>query len=189
MTDPLPKSRQPTSKAIRKRTSSQGSGDGPMPLALPDGRQSDLFGPAPVHASHSAQQAKEPRKRMPVTYGRRGFGSSESADLSASLASKLQERLDGVGSPEYQQTWRRKVTPLGKPYLAQQVSARRTSGSGCGSWPTPSVNNYEQEDLEALSARRARCKEKHGNGNGAGTPPQLRRLGGKSACGDPAPVE
>jgi site-specific DNA-cytosine methylase len=34
-------------------------------------------------------------------------------------------------------------------------------------WPTPAANTYG-EDLEREMARRARLKEKHGNGNGAG---------------------
>jgi hypothetical protein len=35
-------------------------------------------------------------------------------------------------------------------------------------WPTPTANTY-QENLEAGMERRQRLKEKHGNGNGAGT--------------------
>jgi len=35
-------------------------------------------------------------------------------------------------------------------------------------WPTPAANTYG-ENLEAEMAKRARLKEKHGNGNGAGT--------------------
>lgn len=35
-------------------------------------------------------------------------------------------------------------------------------------WPTPSANEFGHVDLEALEARRARCKESTGNGNGFG---------------------
>ena len=36
------------------------------------------------------------------------------------------------------------------------------------SWPTPSANNFEQEDQEALERRRQECKERKNNGNGFG---------------------
>ncbi len=35
-------------------------------------------------------------------------------------------------------------------------------------WATPSANNYEQDDQEALERRRAECKRRTGNGNGFG---------------------
>lgn len=35
-------------------------------------------------------------------------------------------------------------------------------------WPTPSANNYEQTDQNALEKRRQECKERTGNGNGFG---------------------
>ena len=38
---------------------------------------------------------------------------------------------------EYSQTWSQKVTPAGRSYWAHTASARRTSVSDCGGWPTP----------------------------------------------------
>ena len=35
-------------------------------------------------------------------------------------------------------------------------------------WPTPSANNFEQENIAALLARHERVKESAGNGNGFG---------------------
>jgi len=46
-------------------------------------------------------------------------------------------RLDTGGSTLFKQTWRRRRTPLGRSYLEHTASVRRTSGSGCTSWPTP----------------------------------------------------
>ncbi len=52
-------------------------------------------------------------------------------------------------------------------------------------WPTPSANEFSHADAQALADRRARCKERTGNGNGFGLtlaqlmtlyPPQPARL-------------
>jgi hypothetical protein len=41
------------------------------------------------------------------------------------------------GSIEYSQTWKEKITPAGRRYLAHIASARRTSGSDYSGWHTP----------------------------------------------------
>lgn len=69
--------------------------------------------------------------------GRPGSTSSESAALSASLASRLQAQLGTDGSTLYAQTWKQKATPSGALYWEHTASARRTSDSGCTGWPTP----------------------------------------------------
>jgi hypothetical protein len=103
-----------------------------------------------------------------ATSGRIGIDSSASADLQSSLENKLMERLDTAGSTLFKLTWKRKSTPLGRRYLERAASAHRTGDSGFTSLPTPSVHNYEQQDQDALNARRQRCKEETGNGNGFG---------------------
>ena len=57
--------------------------------------------------------------------------------LQSSLESRLLQRLDTAGSTLFKLTWRRSITPLGRRLLERAVSVRRTSGSGCTSWPTP----------------------------------------------------
>jgi hypothetical protein len=96
----------------------------------------DLFGQAPAHASPSAPRAKEQVQPTNVTYGRIGSVSSASAALASSLAKMLNKRLDGAGSTLFAMTWRRRVTPRGRPYFQLAASARRTSDKDCGSWPT-----------------------------------------------------
>jgi hypothetical protein len=87
------------------------------------------------------------------------------------LASKLQARTAGLGSPLYALTWKPWDMPSGPPICALRASARRTSGSDSGGeasgWPTPSASGFEAKDLERLEQRRAECAEKHGN-NGFG---------------------
>jgi hypothetical protein len=96
----------------------------------------DLFGQAPAHASPSAPRAKEQVQPTNVTYGRIGSVSSASAALASSLAKMLNKRLDGAGSTLFAMTWRRRVTPRGRPYFQLAASARLISDKDCGSWPT-----------------------------------------------------
>jgi hypothetical protein len=52
---------------------------------------------------------------------------------------------------------------------ANQMSPAMAKHPGCVAWwPTPSANNYEQKDLDALLERRARIKAEKKNGNGFG---------------------
>jgi hypothetical protein len=73
---------------------------------------------------------------MSATYGRILCGSSASADLTQSLASRLKQQLDLAGSMEYRQIWKRKTTPSGRSYWAHIASAVRTSDKDCTGWPT-----------------------------------------------------
>lgn len=115
---------------------SQASADGPLPLILPDGRAVCPFGLARALASLSARQVAAMGLRTSGISGRPGSTSSESAALSASLASKLRQQLGTDGSTLFRQTWKQKVTPSGALYWERTASAHRTSDSGCIGWPT-----------------------------------------------------
>lgn len=67
-----------------------------------------------------------------------------SNELSERLGTSLQKLLAGNGSGLFALTWSRQVTSSGRLYWQQRASARRTSGSGCTSWPTPAVTNAER---------------------------------------------
>ena len=62
-------------------------------------------------------------------------GSSASADLARSLASRLQTRLPG--SMESHLTWKGLVTPSGRVLFRLVPSTRRTGATGFGLWATP----------------------------------------------------
>lgn len=94
------------------------------------GPTTDLFGQALAPASPSAPPAKAMSSQMSATYGRHGSGSSESAALSLSLASRLQAKTRYLGSTMFQLTWKQRVTPSGRSIPALRASGRRTSGSG-----------------------------------------------------------
>ena len=48
-----------------------------------------------------------------------------------------------VGSMEYKQIWKRKITPSGTLYWEHTARAPRTSGNGYGGWPTPTKGNAD----------------------------------------------
>jgi hypothetical protein len=88
--------------------------------------------------------------------------------LTSSLASRLKARLDGRGSTLFSLTWKPSATPAGRSFSLLRASARRTSDTAYSSWPTPQAHEFEVADLEALEARRAASRLRHGNGNGFG---------------------
>ena len=139
-------------------TSSQESGAGRLPSTLQDGPELDLFGQVLAPASHSAQLESGKAKTTNGMSGRNSFGSFESVALTQSLANRLKERLGTVGSMEYSQTWKEKVTPAGRLYWAHTARAHPTSDSGCTGWPTPKASE-SQESVESVTARRQRLRE------------------------------
>src|SRR6516225_1878226 len=137
--------------------SSPASAGGTTPLILPDG--TDLFGQARALASLSAPPGGARRPMTSVICGLRGFLSSASAALQSSLESRLRRQLDGAGSTLFLLIWKRKATPAGRPYYQLQASAPRTSGSGFGSWPTPTLHDAERGGQE----KRAMGETRHGS--------------------------
>jgi len=108
-----------------------------MPFAAPAGRTIARSGPALAHANLSARQAKDLGLMMSGTSGPLGIGSSTSADLSSSLASKLQTKVRMLGSTLYKLTWKEWVTPSGVSRLRLRASVRRTHAIALSGWPTP----------------------------------------------------
>ncbi|MCP1404467.1 hypothetical protein J3D52_004626 [Achromobacter insolitus] len=97
----------------------------------------DLFGRVPVRANLSPRQAKELRLMTSGTSGRPGTGSSRSAALQSSLASRLQARTQNLGSTLYSLTWKPWNTPAWRSLSRLRASVRRTSETDCSGWPTP----------------------------------------------------
>src|SRR6516165_712475 len=146
MTDQLSMFDLMTSPDTSDVTSSLASADGTTRYRCAD--TPDLFGQEAVPASLSVPPA---RARVPMTSvicGLRGFLSSASASLQSSLESRLRRQLDGAGSTLFSLIWKRKATPAGRPYYQLQASAPRTSGSGFGSWPTPTLHDAERGGQE-----------------------------------------
>jgi hypothetical protein len=123
------------------------------------GLMNDLFGLDHAPASPSAERAREAVPTTPGTSGQSGTISSASAALAQSLASRLQARMPSAGGTLYPLTWKERATPAQRLIYALRASARRTSDSDCGGWPTPTaalaekgVRSFQGAIVEAMLA-------------------------------------
>ncbi len=132
----------------RSATSSPELASGPIPCVSQDGLTINQSGQAPARASLSARQAKEMGLLTSGTYGPTSSTSSASADLSISLANRLQQVTQTHGSTLYKLTWKEWDTPSGLCRLRQRASARPTSESGPTGWPTPVANTNPQPETK-----------------------------------------
>jgi hypothetical protein len=125
------------------------SADGNLPSRCPN--TLDLFGQdlAPVNPSPQPEKAKH--QAMNATSGPNGSDLSAQFDRQSSLANRLKRRLDGVGSTLFTLTWKRKATPLGRPYYQLAASGRRISDSDFGSWPTPQAQEQNETPEKKLA--------------------------------------
>lgn len=114
---------------------------GPSPCVLQDGPMTNPSGRGPVRVSRF--RALDNAKAMPTndTCGPLFTISSPSAGLQSSLESKLQALMGENGSPLYELTWKLWDMPAGPQICALRASARRTSDSGSGGWPTPCASD------------------------------------------------
>ena len=118
---------------------------GATPFEPPDGPTINQSGLAPVPASPSPPQENAEAQTTLGISGPSSSVSSRSVDLSQSLASRLRARTDSLGSTLYTLTWKVRATPLGRSIPALRASVRRTSDSGCTSWPTPQSRDMNGE--------------------------------------------
>lgn len=130
------------------------SGCGPTHCVRQDGPTTGPYGQAPALANLSARRAKEMGSLTSGTYGPHSTISSESAALQSSLASRLRQRTDLLGSTLYKLTWKERVTPAGRSIPALRASVRRTSDSDCIGWPTPRAVDGEKNSRTLEGAMR-----------------------------------
>lgn len=140
MNDQSQKLPQQTSLDLFNVTFSAALPAGRAPYNSQDGQPIDRSGQDPLPANPSVAPEKDLDSRMSVTSGQTSCVSLRSAALNELLASKLKARLDTVGLMEYRQTWKQKVTPLGRSYWAHTASARPISDKDCSGWRTPDHN-------------------------------------------------
>jgi hypothetical protein len=136
---------QKTSMATRNATSSPALECGATPLERLDGQMILPCGPAPAPAKVSVRAGRGAASQISVTYGLHGSGSSASAALTQSLASRLRVKTDWLGSTLYRLTWKERVTPSGRRIPALRGTVRRCSANGFGSWPRPKVSTGEYQ--------------------------------------------
>lgn len=131
-----------TLKGTPNVTSLPESADGATPCILRDGRQTDLFGPDHVPASHFQVRETGGERVMTGTSGLSGSTSSASAALQRSLESRLAARLPTGGLTMFIKGWSRKATPLGRLYCQLAVLVRPIKETDCGLWPTAQTRDF-----------------------------------------------
>lgn len=124
-------------------TSSPGSASGASPPAAPDGQTMRPYGPVPALASLSARQAKEKALLTSGTSGPHSTISSSNAALRSSLASRLREQTEILGSTLYRLTWTQRRMPSGLLKPALRVSARPMSAAEIIGWPSPISRDWK----------------------------------------------
>lgn len=132
-----------TSEGSPSATGLPGSEYGPSLSEWLDGQTTDLFGRAVAPANLSPRQAKELALMTSGTYGLLGTGSSKSAALQQSLASRLQRRMLSLGSTLFRLTWKPWVLPSGRSLSRLRAWALRTSAREPTSWPTPAARDWK----------------------------------------------
>ena len=134
------KSDHKTSELFDSVTSSPASAGGALRSGSQAGPTLDLSGQEVVRASPLATLAPLQLEQPTTgTYGRSGFGLSNSPALQRYLESKLRQRLSTGGSTLFTLTWKSLATPLGRVILALRASVPRTSDSASTSWLTPTA--------------------------------------------------
>lgn len=108
---------------------------GLLPFDSQDGPKTEKSGPGAAPASRSPRPAKAAAPPTSDTSGPSFSGSSLSAALASSLASRSRAKLGSAGSMEYSQTWKEKATPAGRSLWAHTASAHRTSDRESIGWP------------------------------------------------------
>ena len=142
MTDQLQMFNQTTSTDIPNATSSLGSASGHTPSDRQVSQTIHPYGQDHAPANRSHQQGAEQAQQTSDISGPNSTVWSKSAALQESLVSRLQVRLEPLGSTLYKLTWRKKTTPQGWSYSQLVASAHRTKDKDCTGlpkthWPTP----------------------------------------------------
>jgi hypothetical protein len=185
------------SEATPNAISSQALPDGASPSGYRCGLTSDLFGQDRAPASPSQPPEKAKHQAMNATSGPTGLNLSGLADRQSSLANRLKRRLDGVGSTLFSLTWRKKATPLGRPYYQLAASGRRISDSDCGSRaPSARVATERDGNLPTHDIRGGvaawptpRTTDGHGNKEHGQGGQGLHTVSGTISSGSPAQTE
>ena len=124
-------------------TSSPVKASGHMRSGSQAGPMIARFGRDHAPANLSARQAKERGLLTSGIFGLHSTGSSSSADLTSSLASRLQAKTASAGSILFRLTWKPWTTPAGRSLSLLRGSALRTSESGFTGWPTPTTRDWK----------------------------------------------
>lgn len=145
-------SNQMISENLHSVTSSPESAYGAMPCERQDGTTAAPSGQVPALANHSAPQVKAPDSQMTATCGLLSSTSLKSADPQSCLESKLQARLQNLGSTLYKLTWKPWITGSQRLRSRLRASVGHTSETGYTGWVTPAARDWK--DTPGMVAKR-----------------------------------
>lgn len=131
---------------------------GATPCVVRAGRTTDRYGQALARVSHLVVRESGQDSQTDDIYGPSFSTSSLSAALSQSLANRLRQKTDLLGSTLYSLTWKERATPSGRLIPALRASVRRISGTGCTGWRTPSASDPEGGVMEIRPGCEGRYK-------------------------------
>jgi hypothetical protein len=142
MTDQLNKFSQKTLEDIPSVISLPESEAGAMPCGVLNGLMTDQSGQDRAPVSRSRRQGRDENLRTSAIYGQNNIDLSTSANLNASLESKLRVKMLSCGSTLYTLTWKEQVTPLGRKISVLRASVPRNRDRESISWVTPNARDY-----------------------------------------------
>jgi hypothetical protein len=108
------------------------------------------FGQDLVPANHFHQQEMEKAQQTNDISGPNSTVWSKSAALQESLANRLQEKVEHLGSTLYKLTWRKKITPQGWLYSQLVASGHRTKDKDCTGLPKTHWSTTRTTDGKAV---------------------------------------
>ena len=147
---------QTTCEGSPNAISSPASADGVTPSDSPAGPMTAKSGREAVPVSRGAWREKAMAPTIRAIFGQRGFGSSMSAALASSLASRLRVRLDGRGSTAFRFRWKELVTPSGRLIYQRRASAHHRTARGYGSWQTPTTRDGKGQSGKGNRLKRSK---------------------------------
>lgn len=146
-----------TWKALHNVTSLPESAGGPLHSSWREYQQALDSGQDHPLASRLALPVSLSDLMTPGTLRPFFCGSSESANLSIYLESRLRQQLASTGSILYSLTWKQKATPADRQYCQLVASVPRTKEIDFSSgrpypWATPRANDNVQTKLDNIAA-------------------------------------
>lgn len=150
---------------ILDATSLEVSAAGNTPSISQDGLNGEVYGPVVARVNRFRVPVDAEVRKTNGTSGQNSTVSSASADLSRSLANRLQAETDVNGSMEYRLTWKSWAMPSGRQICALRASGHRISGNGCTGWPSPKAQEdgrtfeqYQAARLKGYEARKSKTR-------------------------------
>jgi hypothetical protein len=158
------KSRQMTFEDLPKYISSLELEAGPLLSVSQGGQMIDVSELAHVPVSHIPQRDTVKATATKEISGPSCSLSCVSQELTRGLASRLRARFATVGSMEYVQTWKERVTPLGRSYSEHTARGVLISDKDFTGWPTPVANQANGTPEDFLRRKRESVARGHSMG-------------------------